>query len=94
MEEWKNIIYLRVKTEEQNPFNQLEACQKLATKLNINDYEVLQDKVSGWKELERASFNQLNEGIKKQCVESIIVWDLDRLFRNRKKLIAFLITAK
>ena len=85
----KNIIYLRVSTEEQNPFNQLEACQKLATKLNINDYEVLQDKVSGWKELERASFNQLNEGIKKQDVESIIVWDLDRLFRNRKKLIAF-----
>ena len=85
----KNIIYLRVSTEEQNPFNQLEACQKLATKLNINDYEVLQDKVSGWKELERASFNQLNEGIKKQYVESIIVWDLDRLFRNRKKLIAF-----
>jgi len=83
----KTIIYLRTSTEEQNPYNQLEDCKALAGKLNINSYEVLEDKVSGWKEIERQSFDIIKKGIERKEVSVLICWDLDRLFRNRRKLV-------
>jgi DNA invertase Pin-like site-specific DNA recombinase len=85
----QTIIYLRTSTEEQNPQNQLEACQQLTQKLNLQDYEVFEDKVSGWKELERKNFNEIKKAIEKTQVKYLICWDLDRLYRNRKKLIEF-----
>lgn len=83
------VIYLRTSTEEQNPQNQFEACEKLANKLNLVDYEVFEDKVSGWKELERKNFNEIKKEISKAHIKSLICWDLDRLYRNRKRLIEF-----
>ncbi len=85
----QTIIYLRTSTEEQNPQNQLEACQQLAQKLNLQDCEIFEDKVSGWKELERKNFNEIKKAIEKAQVKYLICWDLDRIYRNRKKLIEF-----
>lgn len=86
----QTIIYIRTSTELQNPENQLDNCRELANKLSLNDYEVLQDKQSAWKDnIERESFEKIREAIKKQEIKTLICWDLDRLYRNRKKLIAF-----
>jgi len=83
------IIYLRTSTDEQNPENQLKDCEVLARRLNVTNYEVLQDKTSGWKDIERESFEKIKNTIKNKGIKILICWDLDRLFRNRKKLIAF-----
>jgi len=85
----ETIIYLRTSTEEQNPQNQLEACQQLTQKLNLQDYEVFEEKLSGWKDIQREVFESIKKAIQKREVSSLIVWDLDRLYRNRKKLIEF-----
>lgn len=83
-----NIIYIRTSTEEQTPELQLRDCEELSKKLKL-DYQIIQDKVSGWKEIEREGFDNLVLSIKKNQIENIICWDLDRLYRNRKKLIEF-----
>ncbi len=82
----KTYIYIRTSTEEQNPKLQLKDC------LSINKYgehKVLEEKQSAWKDKERIIFESLRALIKKGEVKHLIVWDLDRLYRNRKKLIAF-----
>lgn len=82
-----NIIYLRTSTEEQNPENQLRDCQ------SINKYgesKVIQDKQSAWNDDKvREGFEELKKLIKSRSVENLIIWDLDRLYRNRKRLIEF-----
>jgi len=83
------IIYLRTSTEEQNPENQLKDCEALAQRLNLIDYDVIKDKISGWKEIEREGFDNLKKAISNKQVDNLLCWDLDRLFRNRKRLIAF-----
>lgn len=83
------IIYLRTSTEEQNPENQLQDCETLALKLGLKNYEVFEDRVSGWKELERENFDKIKKAIERKSVNVLIVWDLDRLYRNRKRLIDF-----
>lgn len=85
----RTIIYLRTSTEEQNPQNQLEDCQKLAGKLDINSYDVYEDKVSAWKEIGREAFDNIRNLIQKREITSLICWDLDRLYRNRKNLVTF-----
>ncbi len=84
------IIYNRVSTEDQNPENQIKDCLKLVKRLNLFDYDILQEKKSGFKShVEREKFNLIKDVIKKRKVDHLIVWDLDRLFRNRKKLVQF-----
>lgn len=83
------IIYLRTSTEEQNPENQLKDCEALALKLELKDYEVLQEQQSAFKDIDRKVFESIREAIKKKEIKSLICWDLDRLFRNRKKLVQF-----
>jgi len=85
-----NVIYNRVSTEDQNPENQIKDCLKLVDGLNLIDYDVLQEKKSGYKSnVERERFNLIKKAIQNRQVKHLIVWDLDRLFRNRKKLIQF-----
>jgi DNA invertase Pin-like site-specific DNA recombinase len=82
----KTIIYLRVSTQEQNPKNQLRDCQR------INSYgeaEVIQEQQSAFKDVDRDKFSYIISEIKKGNVRRLICWDLDRLYRNRKKLIEF-----
>jgi len=83
----QTIIYIRTSTTEQNPENQLEQCLTLEKEGN---YEVIEDKQSAWNEKKhRHGFDRLRRLIKANRVKNIIVWDLDRLYRNRKNLIAF-----
>lgn len=81
------IIYLRTSTIEQNPENQLNDC------LGMNkwgEYQVISEQQSAFKDFEqRDQFNILLSLIKKKKVSHLIVWDLDRIYRNRKKLAEF-----
>ena len=84
------IIYNRTSTEEQNPENQLEDCKEVIKRLNIFEFEIIEEKQSAWKDdFKRDKFNELKLQIKKREVKKLIVWDLDRIYRNRIKLIAF-----
>lgn len=93
-EPFKNtVIYIRTSTDKQNPLNQLANCKSIRPKDNkidtFVDYTLIQDKESAWKEKKREGFNLIQNKIKKNKIKNLIVWDLDRLYRNRKKLIAF-----
>jgi len=86
----KVAIYLRTSTEEQNPENQLKDCKSVCDGLNMKEYEVLQEQESAFKDDDkREVFNSIQKGIKKGDIKNIIVWDLDRIYRNRKKLTEF-----
>jgi len=84
----QTIIYLRTSTEEQNPQNQLNDC------LSINkygDYELITDKQSAWKDnKQREGFEKLKALIKAGNIKHLIVWDFDRIYRNRKKFVSYL----
>lgn len=85
----QNIIYIRTSTEDQNPKLQIEDCLNLAEKLQMTDFEIVEDKVSGWKELDRDGFDGLEREVKSSHIKVIICWDLDRLYRNRVRLTQF-----
>lgn len=86
-----NIIYIRTSTEEQNPENQLHDCKVLATKLKLKDWVVVSEQLSAWKDnVVRPKFDvQIRGDIKKRKVKHFICWDVDRIYRNRKKLLEF-----
>ena len=79
-------ILIRTSTEEQNPENQLRDCQSINT---YGDASIIREQQSAWKDKERPHLIQLKKDISIRKVNHLIVWDLDRLFRNRKKLIDF-----
>ena len=81
------IIYIRTSTTEQNPENQLESCKSIN---KYGEFEVLMDKQSAWKDnIDRENFSILKSKIKKGQIQHLIVWDLDRIYRNRENLISF-----
>jgi DNA invertase Pin-like site-specific DNA recombinase len=54
------------------------------------EYIIYKDQQSAWKDnVIRESFEKLKLSIQRRKVKDIYVWDLDRLFRNRKKLLSF-----
>ncbi|QGH73134.1 MAG: gamma delta resolvase [Siphoviridae sp. ctjeG17] len=80
-------IYIRTSTLDQNPENQLADCSAFN---KWGEFVVFKDQQSAWKDnIERPSFIKLVSTIKLRKVEHLIVWDLDRLFRRREKLIEF-----
>ena len=81
----KRIIYLRTSTEEQNPENQLKDCLTLV-KIPCKHIEEQQ---SAWKDKDRPKFEAIKKQIKSGQINELIVWDLDRVYRNRKKLNSF-----
>ncbi len=86
----RTIIYNRTSTTEQNPENQLKDCLEVIKRLNLTDYEILEEQKSAFKdEVEREVFNSIIDKIKKRQLDNLICWDLDRLYRDRKKLVAF-----
>lgn len=81
-----NVIYIRTSTEDQEPRNQIKSCEQLCD----GDYSLFQDKQSAYKDnKERKSFEEAKKLIKTGKVNHFIVWDLDRIFRNRVKLKQF-----
>lgn len=79
-------IYIRTSTQEQEPENQIKDCESMSGK----DYTLYEEKQSAWNDKkEREVFEKLKKDIQYKRVTELFVWDLDRLFRNRKKLIEF-----
>lgn len=87
----KVAIYIRTSTEDQNPENQLKDCLSINT---YGEYLLFEDKQSAWKDNDRKGFEDLNKLIKSNKLEHLIVWDFDRLFRNRKRFKEFLLLLK
>lgn len=83
-----NVIYIRTSTEEQTPELQVNSCKALAQKLGL-ECEIISEQVSGWKDIKRDEFDKLKKLIMKWKVQNLIVWDIDRIYRNRKRLIDF-----
>jgi len=80
------IIYIRTSTEEQNPQNQVESCKKVLGR----EYLLFEDKQSAYKDnKERENFEKVKKLIKSGGIKHFVVWDLDRIFRNRIKLKGF-----
>ncbi len=82
----QTIIYIRTSTEEQNPGNQLRDCLKINS---YGEYELSEEKQSAFKDKDRPLFEEIRKRIKQNKLDHLICWDLDRLYRNRKKLIEF-----
>ena len=86
----KTIIYLRTSTEEQNPENQLLDCKNLCDRIGVDNYEIYEERRSAWKDdNKRDKFNEILQLIKKGKLKNFVVWDLDRIYRNRKKQVSF-----
>jgi DNA invertase Pin-like site-specific DNA recombinase len=85
----KALLYIRTSTGEQTPELQIKDCQTLAERLGLQITKITEDKVSGWKDVERENFENVKQAIQRKEIQHLIVWDLDRIYRNRKKLIAF-----
>jgi DNA invertase Pin-like site-specific DNA recombinase len=83
----KTAMYIRTSTTEQEPQTQIKDCKTLILDKECVLYE---DQQSAWKEdKDRLSFNKLKKDIKKGSVDKLVVWDLDRIYRDRIKLIQF-----
>ncbi len=86
-----NIIYIRTSTEDQHPENQIKSCENLLD----GEYKLLQDKQSAFTDKkDREGFEEAKKLIKSRKVEQFVVWDLDRIYRNRKRLKEFFLFCK
>jgi DNA invertase Pin-like site-specific DNA recombinase len=83
-----NYVYIRCSTGEQTPELQLT---DISTMVNIESVQIHIEQVSAFKDnIKRPVFDSLRNDIKKGNVSILYVWHLDRIFRDRKKLIDFL----
>jgi DNA invertase Pin-like site-specific DNA recombinase len=86
-----SIIYLRTSTHEQTPQLQLRDIRTICSEDAIEYYEQL----SAWKEnVKRPVFEKIIKQINAGKVESLYVWDWDRIYRNRNRLKEFLLLCK
>lgn len=84
------IIYIRTSTEDQEPKNQIKDCLTIIKKSELKDYEILEEKTSAFLNGEKRDiFNSIRKEIQKKKIKNLIIWDLDRIYRNRRKLIEF-----
>lgn len=82
------IVYTRTSTTEQSPELQLIGISEMT---NLEECIILSEQESAYKEgVTRAAFDKLISFVKSGTVSDIFVWHLDRIQRNRKKLIEFL----
>lgn len=77
----KCIIYARVSTEQQHEENQILECEAYASQLGLKVAEVIEEKISAFKNPDRESIKKLSN------YPHVIIWSYDRLYRNRMKFI-------
>jgi len=88
-----DTIYIRTSTGEQTPELQLRDIltiipQDVRDEIIFNKHYT--DKQSAFKDnKERVEFELLKKEISKGLIKNLYVWDLDRIYRKRKKLIEF-----
>lgn len=83
----KAIIYLRTSTEDQEPENQKRECLEFAKNRGYEIEEILLEKLSGFKQVERPKYEKVKEMARKGEIKAVIVWALDRWVRNRDTLL-------
>lgn len=83
-----NVIYIRTSTDQQDPKNQLADCESIN---EYGNYALFQEQQSAWKDNlnKRDKFKELLRLIKNGRINHLIVWDLDRLYRKRTKIVEF-----
>jgi DNA invertase Pin-like site-specific DNA recombinase len=87
-----NYIFIRTSTKEQEPTLQLD---NIVSTFRVESYKIIIEKDSAFKEkAKRVEFEKLKKLISAGKVSQLFVWDLDRIHRNRKKLIEFLALCK
>jgi len=87
----KVAIYARVSTKDQSEAEQIPAIKK-GFDLS-DDVIVFREEVSAWsidKEEKRFELRRLISAIKAGSLERLYIWDIDRLYRNRKKMREFM----
>jgi len=83
-----DVVYLRASTDEQDTENQRVALQKMVP----GHAEWHSESSSAWRsdsEKSRPVFAALRERVLHGEIDHFYVWDLDRLYRNRRRLVAF-----
>jgi len=84
----QNVIFIRTSTVEQTPELQLG---DINSAFNPDSYVIIEEQESAFNEnVNRMQFERLKKLIANNKVNILYVWDLDRLFRKRKRLISFL----
>ena len=84
----KTAVYLRVSTEEQEPENQRGECLELVRLKGFPEPEVFLERASAWNQSHaRPVFESLLRRAKEGEFSHIVVWDFDRLYRNRVKCV-------
>lgn len=84
--------FLRTSTKEQSPILQLRDIQSI---FKVNGLIVLEEQQSAFNDkAKRPVFEELKKLIKNNKVSELYVWDLDRIYRDRKKLSEFLCLCK
>ena len=88
----KAVIYSRVSTNEQTVENQLKVLREVAEKRGLEVVREISDEgISGAKgRNERPGFDELIKGSVTNEWDIILVWDVSRLGRSLKHLVAFL----
>ncbi len=86
------LVHIRTSTQEQTPELQL---QDISLLTNLDECNCIIEKESAYKlDENRPEMNTIRGLIKANLVTDLYIWHLDRLFRNRKKLIEFLTLCK
>ena len=83
----KVVIYLRTSTEDQEPENQKRECIRFAENRGYEVKEVLLERLSGFKQVDRPKYEKIKEMARKGEIKAVIVWALDRWVRNRDTLL-------
>ncbi|MCI8339438.1 MAG: recombinase family protein [Lachnospiraceae bacterium] len=83
-------IYVRQSLDKKDSLSieaQIEDCVTICKRNGWNTYKVYKDK--GWsaKNLERPSFQQLNQDVKAGLVETVVCYKIDRISRNIRDLV-------
>jgi DNA invertase Pin-like site-specific DNA recombinase len=83
----KAIIYTRTSTAEQHPEKQRQECIEFAKQRGYEVIEILEEKLSGFKQIDRPQYEKVKQLAHEGKVQAVIVWALDRWVRNRDTLL-------
>jgi DNA invertase Pin-like site-specific DNA recombinase len=89
----KVFVYLRVSTDDkgQDPRNQERQCLDLIKVQNLGeDIEVFTEEKSAWQSYNRPVFDSMIKRAIKEGIKDIAVWDLDRVYRDRVKMVSLM----
>jgi DNA invertase Pin-like site-specific DNA recombinase len=85
------VYYIRTSTQEQQPDLQIRDIDTICEV----EYDLYREQESAWAEnVTRPVFDSIINHIKKRKITNLYVWDLDRIYRNRKRLQEFFILCK